>query len=193
MIRLTTVKMQTDGCMALMVFGEVVFMKKKMAALLLAFGVLAGCAPQGQQEPVSSQAGSSAAPEAQYEQVTLYLPNENADGMVEESAKIEVTDSAGKVEDMVQALVSGGALPEGTETLAVNWKDDCLSVDLNQAFADGIQNSGTAGETMILASLVNTLWAYYEPAELVLTVDGDPLETGHNIYDQPFTAPYTFE
>ena len=46
---------------------------------------------------------------------------------------------------------------------------------------------------MILASLVNTLWAYYEPAELVLTVDGDPLETGHNIYDQPFTAPYTFE
>ena len=26
-------------------------MKKKMAALLLAFGVLAGCAPQGQQEP----------------------------------------------------------------------------------------------------------------------------------------------
>ncbi len=167
-------------------------MKKKMAALLLAFGILAGCAPQGQQGSASSETGSGTAPEAQYEQVTLYLPNENADGMVEENAKIEVTDSAGKVEDMVQALVSSGALPEGTETLAVNWKDDCLSVDLNQAFADGIQNSGTAGETMILASLVNTLWAYYEPTELILTVDGNPLETGHNIYDQPFTEPYTF-
>lgn len=167
-------------------------MKKKMAALLLAFGMLAGCAPQGQKQPASSGAVSSAPPKAQYEQVTLYLPNENADGLVEESAKIEVTDSAGKVEDIVQALVSSGALPEGTETLAVNWKDDCLSVDLNQAFADGIQNSGTAGETMILASLVNTLWACYEPAELGLTVDGNPLETGHNIYEQPFTEPYSF-
>ena len=62
-----------------------VFYEKRWLHSLLAFGVLAGCAPQGQQEPVSSQAGSSAAPEAQYEQVTLYLPNENADGMVEES------------------------------------------------------------------------------------------------------------
>ena len=166
---------------------------KKTIALLLAFGLLAGCTPQGQDQPTSSGAASSQpAPQTQYEQVTLFLPNDNADGLVEQSARIEVTDPDGKAEDLVQALVSNGALPDGTETVSATWADGKLTVDLNTAFADGLMQSGTAGETMILASLVNTLWAYYEPTELVLTAGGKPLETGHNIYEEPFTGPYVF-
>ena len=174
---------------------------KKTIALLLALGLLAGCTPQGQAPSASGDASASSAV-TRYEQATLYLPNDNADGLVEESARIEVTDpdnKAGPAEDLVQALVSGGALPEGTEVRSVqlgkveDGTETKLTVDLNAGFADGLRQRGTAGETMILASLVNTLWAYYEPSEIVLTVGGNPLETGHNIYEEPFTGPYTFD
>lgn len=172
--------------------GEVVFMKKTIA-LLLAFGLLAGCTPQEPDSSASSGAASSQTAQAQYEQVTLFLPNDSADGLVEESASIEVTGSEEKAEELVQVLAANDALPDGTETVSVTWKDGKLTVDLNTAFADGLMQSGTAGETMILASLVNTLWAYYEPEELTLTANGKPLETGHNIYEEPFTGPYVFD
>ncbi len=59
------------------------------------------------------------------------------------------------VEELVQALVGEGALPAGSEVK--KWSSDeadppALKLDLNAAFADGILNQGTAGETLILAS-----------------------------------------
>lgn len=174
---------------------------KKMIALLLAAGLLAGCTPQGQDQPRSSGAVSSVPAPVQYEQVTLFLPNETAEGQTTKTVQIEQTEKPAV--ELVQALEIEGALPEGTEVLdvrqtksggSVDQQDRMqLSVDLNKAFEEGIQKTGTTGEAMILASLVNTLWAYYEPAEIVLTVEGQPLETGHNIYEKPFTEMYLFE
>ena len=57
------------------------------------------------------------------------------------------------------------------------------------AFAEGILNTGSTGETIVLGSLINTIWDYFKPASITLNVDGEPLETGHNIYDTPFTSP----
>ena len=40
---------------------------------------------------------------------------------------------------------------------------------------------------MLLGSLVNTMLTCYNAKTLTLTVDGAVLETGHNVYDTPFT------
>lgn len=161
-------------------------MKKRMMAALLALGLLAGCSPAAENPSGSEGAGST--PPAQYEQVTLWCPGENADSLEPKSVQIERTGDP--AEELVQALAAEGALPAGAEV--VKWSSDgdeppALTVDMNEAFAEGLLNQGTAGETMILASLVNTLWEYYEPASLILTADGRAIETGHNIYDAPFT------
>lgn len=177
---------------------------KKNLALLLALGLLAGCAPQ-QGKPAASGTVSGAASGAvsgaasgktQYEPVTLFVPNESADGLNEQTVQLQLADPENKngpAADLIEALVADGALPEGTELNAAVFKDGKLRIDLNQSFAQGLLQSGTAGETMILASLINTLWAYYSPDELTLTADGEPLETGHNIYDEPFVGPFTLD
>lgn len=163
-------------------------MKKRTFALFLALAMLAGCAPKNA-PPAGSV--SSSAPQIQYEQVVLYLPNDTADGLTERVVQVEQSDQMAAT--LVQTLEAEGALPEGSDVRKWSILDAtttfALKVDLNDEFAAGILQVGTAGETTMLASLINTLWAYYEPDGLVLTVDGKPLETGHNIYDEPFTAP----
>lgn len=177
-------------------------MKKRMIVLLLALGLLAGCtsqaAPGGdfsQEPPVQTDGAQAETPDEQtgYEQVTLYLPNDDADGLTEKTVQVAKSDDA--VVELVQALVSEGALPEGTEV--ASWSVEhtdppALTVDLNDAFAQAITRQGTAGETIIMAALVNTIWAYYEPASLTLTANGQTIVTGHNEYDQPFTSPMAF-
>lgn len=173
-------------------------MKKRIFALALTLGLLAGCAPN--ETPPTAEPEVPDAPSApdagavtQYEEVVLFLPSSNADGLDEKTVQIEESDETARA--LVQALETEGALPSGTDvkkwSLAAR-TPSVLSVDLNAAFAEGILQTGTAGELMMLSSLINTLWAYYEPDEIVLTADGNPVETGHNIYDQPFTAPLTF-
>ena len=175
-------------------------MKKQMTAALLSLGLLAGCAPAP--DPVesapsastSAAASASSSTQVTYEEVTLYVPNETADGLIEKTVQVEQTGAP--AEELVQALVGEGALPKGTAVGHWSSSSDtppAVTVDLNAAFAEGIPNQGTAGETMILASLVNTLWAYYTPSELTVTADGNPIETGHNVYDMPFTAPMTVQ
>lgn len=165
-------------------------MKKRTFALLLALGMLAGCTPK---EVPPSGSASGSVPQVQYEQVTIYLPNPEADGLNEKQVQVEKTDQMAAT--LVQTLEAEGTVPEGTDVRKWSLEKGApgtLKVDLNKAFAEGILNTGTAGETVIMASLVNTLWAYYQPNELILTADGKTIETGHNIYDQPFTAPITF-
>ena len=65
--------------------------------------------------------------------------------------------------------------------------DSQILLDVFQAFGDAAASTGTAGETMLLGSLVNTMLTYYNAETLTLTVDGAVLETGHNVYDTPFT------
>lgn len=172
-------------------------MKKRMIVLLLALSLLGGCtsqaAPGGDfsQETASSEQAEQK--QTEYEQVALYLPAEDADGLNEKTVQMEKTGDP--LAGLVQALTDEGALPEGTAVTSWSMEETdppALTVDLNDAFAKAIVSQGTAGETMIIASLVNTIWAYYEPASLTLTANGQTIVTGHNEYNQPFTSPMAF-
>lgn len=174
---------------------EVLSMKKKLLIAVLAFALLTGCAPQN--KPASSSEGSASsqiAPAPDMTTVTLAIPDDNAEYLKDETAQIPKQDDM--IAALVTALTQRGALPEGTEVLATTideTKPPVLAVDLNAAFGDAVSHTGTAGETMMLGSLINTLWNYYQPSSITLTVEDAPIETGHNIYDAPFEAPFLFD
>ncbi len=155
--------------------------RKIVAAMLcvcvLAFGIV-GCSQQQQKEEPEKM-----------ETVSLYLPDEQAE-LVEETKmeiKVKGDDIAGA---MIAALVEQGALPEGVAVKQFTQEEDTLTLDLNQAFADALMETGTAGETMMLAAVVDTFLVHYGAASLTLTAEGQTLETGHAIYDEPFTQVF---
>ena len=133
-------------------------------------------------------------------EAVLYLPNGDA------SAFETVTETTkASPQGLVDALIAHGALPECTEVLSFFLDDhgvetqegetvsytpgDTLTIelDLSQTFADAASSTGTAGETMLLGSLVNTMLEAYQADEVLLTCQGEVLETGHNVYDLPLT------
>lgn len=141
---------------------------------LIAFGAV-GCS----QKQTEQQ-------EKKTEVVTLYLPDEQAEYVEQTECEIIITeeDIAGA---LISALVEQGALPEGAAVKAFSKEENILKLDLNQVFADAVANSGTAGETMLMASVADTFLAYYGAESLTITAEGKPIETGHTIYDEPFT------
>ena len=199
----------------------------RLFALVLALGLLTGCGASPTAEPDDAPTKDSAAEkvptettedsaDAQQElaedeipaiavveetEVTLYLPNDNADGFETVTETVQANPQG-----IVDALIAHDALPEGvtvndfrmenngTETtegddaiVSYTPGDSQIFLDVSQAFGDAAATTGTAGETMLLGSLVNTMLTYYNAETLTLTVDGAVLETGHNVYDTPFT------
>lgn len=154
-------------------------MFKKIFAMMLCFCMIAfgavGCSQEQKDEP-----------EKKTETVTLYLPGEQAEYVEQTECEITIADEdvAGA---LIAALVEQGALPEGVAVKAFSKEEDALKLDLNQAFADAVSSSGSAGETMLMASVADTFLVYYGAASLTITAEGQPIETGHTIYDEPFT------
>lgn len=166
-------------------------MKKRILIALLALGLLAGCGPN------RTPAASSSDAESPYEEVVLFVPNDTADGLDEKNVQVEKTDTpAQEMDEIVQALIGENALPLGTEVKKVSissGENPKMAVDLNRRFADALLGQGSAGETVTMAALVNTIFTYYAPSELTLTAEGKPIETGHNIYEEAFTEPMTLD
>ncbi len=147
-------------------------MKRKpvlVLALLLVLSLLTSCAEEA----------ATASTE-----VVLYLPTTNATGLAGERAAIsgEVTPQV-----LIDALCAGGALPENIAVLAFSQEGSQLKLDLSASFGEALRSTGTAGERLYLGSLTDTLLAAYGAESLVLTCTGTPLETGHNVYDEPLT------
>ncbi|MCL1847603.1 MAG: GerMN domain-containing protein [Coriobacteriia bacterium] len=158
--------------------------------LLIAFALvltlaLSACDKTKPQETPKATTGTESESKTEVEAVSypvvLYFPNVQADGFV---AKAAMTD--GTAEDIVSLLVEKGVLPKGCAVVSFEVTSNVrCTVDMNAAYGQAVRTSGTTGEYVLVGSLVNTLLTYYDLKELVLTVEGEALETGHVIYDYP--------
>ncbi|WP_414838730.1 GerMN domain-containing protein [Carnobacterium sp. TMP28] len=73
----------------------------------------------------------------------------------------------------------GNVLSKNTKILSLYLnKDGYVYVDFSKELISEM-NAGTAFETMIIQSLVNTIGGYYNVNEVYLTVAGKPYSTGH--------------
>jgi len=114
--------------------------------------------------------------------VLIWSPDENAEGFVISAAEIPEISPAS-----LTAAMADRVLLDGSAITSLDDGDGTLRVDMNAAFAAQIRSMGTSGEYLYMGSLVNTLLDACGADSLVLTVEGEPLETGHEIYDYPLS------
>lgn len=156
-------------------------MLKRLLAALCACALavaIAGCsAPAAEQETEQAE---------QTKTVTLYLPDEQGEAVVPTQTEVSF-GGQDEAAALLAALVGEGVLPAEVAVGSLTQEEGNLTLDLNSAFAEALSASGSTGENMIMASVVDTYLAYYGAASLLITVDGGTLETGHAVYDEPFT------
>lgn len=131
---------------------------------------------------------SAVLPEASTVECMLVLANgEGITGVENKTVTVE-----NNAQDVMDALVENGVAPEGTRVNSAKVGGKTLKLDLSQEFGDAVERAGTAGEAMYMASVVDTFLVFYDCDQLVLTIDGQPLETGHQDYGQPLEM-YLFD
>lgn len=114
--------------------------------------------------------------------VTIYSPNEMADGFVTEDVQTaDVTESW-----VVEQLIAKGVIPGNVQALFCAETQEggvkSLDLDLNQAFSDFLQSLGSTGEYMVVGSVCNTFLDAYDCSQIRITVEGNSLATGHAEY-----------
>ena len=121
--------------------------------------------------------------ESQEEQLTLYLPNENADGWNVTKNQIEqITPDI-----IIGQLVGAGAIPDSVTVVSFGEdqgeKGLILKLDLSSNFAEGLLNMGTAGEYLTMGAVVNSFLDTYQADGIEITAGGNVIETGHTSFE----------
>lgn len=145
---------------------------KKLMAILLVCLFLAGCGAPSPAETV-----------AYTESLTLYLPDGNAEKLEPSTVMVPAVSEVTILEQLKWANV----LDEAVWINRFTRKDGVVSIDFIAAFSQQVNSMGTAGETMILGSVVNSFLTAFDADTVTITVDGEVLETGHNVYDFPLS------
>lgn len=180
-------------------------MKKRLLTIFCVFALLAGMTACGKDDSVSAGISSASstvisepeqsAPvsepiEPEVQSAVVYLPDENAENLIATEIEMQISseaDPAADISELVGALTAQNALPAGSAVLSVELGEP-VKLDMNAAFGTGMMSTGTTGEMLYLGALVNTVLEYTDAESVLLTVEGAPLETGHNIYDEPLRA-----
>lgn len=112
---------------------------------------------------------------------TIYTPNENADGFYDTVILIDTLTA----QNVADELIKENALNADVAVNFARMDGAQLMLDFNSAFRDQLLTYGTAGERMMIGSVVNTFLSAYGAETVFLTVDGGILESGHVVYDFP--------
>lgn len=151
---------------------------KKGIWILLICALLTACTRQPSAPP---QASTEATQEARLTAITLFLPNDNADSFEEVTAYVQQINA-----DAVMAvLMEAGVLEKDVAVNTESRQENQLTLDVNRAFQQQLCSYGTAGEQMLLGSVVNTFLRAYDVESVMITVEGETLESGHGVYDTP--------
>lgn len=117
------------------------------------------------------------------EQITLYLPNENADGWdVTQSEMEQITPDI-----IIGQLVGAGAIPDSVTVVSFgeDQKEDgvILKLDLSSNFVEGLLNMGSEGEYLTMGAVVNSFLDTYQADGIEITAGGNVIETGHTSFE----------
>ena len=163
---------------------------KKIIALLLCGLFLCGCTPEAvPTEPVTEPTAEpevqmATVPETQPEvfPITIYHGNANADGF--ETTEFEVEEVSTDV--LMAKLIEAGVLNEDVVLGGMKFQDGGIVLNFNDAFGNQLNTMGTAGERMMVGSVVNTFLTAFDKVDKVsILVSGQIFESGHVVYDEP--------
>lgn len=176
---------------------------------LLVCLLLAGCANSSEQAtttpvaPTNSMqqtqpngsvpaAGNTAESKHNSMQLTLYYASSDGIHLVPEVRSFPMSETPART--AVEALIDGTnkpqttkIFPQGTKLRQITIKDGIALVDFNGTILKG--NGGSATETLLVASLVNTLTEFPHIEKVRILVDGKKVDTlyGHLDLTEPLS------
>ena len=117
--------------------------------------------------------------------VRIYRSDANAEHFLAFGMQLDGTEiTADALNGAMDGLIFENGAAFNTVTAD---KDGHIRADLNDAFAAQVRSLGTSGEYFLVGGIVNTLLDAFDGTDVTLTVNGAPLESGHNIYDYALT------
>lgn len=148
--------------------------------------------PIGEMRPAALDSNGLPLP-GEMKTVTLYFGNANADKVVAEKREVEVLKGESLERVVFLELMKGpvtkglyAPIPKGTRLLSVKTKDGLCTLDLSSEFVDN-HPGGTAGESMTLNSIVNSLTELSGVKKVQFLIDGQIRTTyPHAVFDKPF-------
>lgn len=163
-----------------------------LAALLMAAGCDTDVPEDGKtpkkKPPVQTEQSKAAQP--QETQMKVYFANEDGTKLV---AKTQPKQTGDKYVAAVNALIAGtdaqdavSMIPKGTKLRAVTVKNGVAYVDFSKDLVKRF-GGGSAGEIMLVGSIVNTLTEFPEVKAVQILVEGEKVETiaGHMDTSEP--------
>lgn len=143
--------------------------------------------PEDSPEPApETSAEPEAAPEVSEEpsapalSVTLYKGDDNAEFVIPVECEIAEQSPQAIADKLVELGVFSAPVTANSFTVD---NSNVIHLDMGQDFAAQIFSSGTAGEHIMVGSLVNSFISVYEADAVLITVEGSTFESGHAIYD----------
>ena len=112
--------------------------------------------------------------------VTLYKGDDNAEFVIPVECEIAGQSPQAIADKLVELGVFSAPVTANSFTVD---NSNVIHLDMGQDFAAQIFSSGTAGEHIMVGSLVNSFISVYEADAVLITVDGNPFESGHAVYD----------
>lgn len=174
--------------------------KKIYAGLLLSVMVIAlfGCKKDDEDTTETTEATVSETTEStdtteitteeeiKDKEVTVYQGDDNAEGVEGEKIVLDTLTP----ENVAKALKDNKILDSDVKVLSMEETTDgdgkkLLTLDLSKEFLTQINNNGTTGEEITIASIVNTYLNAYEADRIQILVEGDTWSSGHVDYEEP--------
>lgn len=122
--------------------------------------------------------------------IRMFTPDDQLLGYTDEFVEFELETNAHLREHFEELFKEHGLLTDETQ---INYiyrnPDGAAYIDLSKEYISTM-NSGSAGEMMMIQSLVNTVGYYFQTDQVFLTVEDTPYQSGH-IYREPGSFFYT--
>lgn len=115
--------------------------------------------------------------------VVIYYGNMQADGFDQKEVEIDSLTA----ENILEQLAKVNVVSIDTEVNSFEQDGKSLKLDLSKGFSQYINMMGTSGEYIVIGGMVNTFLSAYEAEDILITVNGEVLETGHAVYENPLT------
>lgn len=154
------------------------FNKKSILCMVLAVSMVAssGCSKLGK--------GTTNAPQI-LQDMTVYFGDKNAEFIISRVEKVTSVDQDTILAKLKEKGVLGDDVLLNQVELKTEEGNQVLYLDFNEAFLQQLQSAGSAGERILMGSVVNTFLEGMKADQVVITVNGAAPETGDNVYDAP--------
>ncbi|MCM1088713.1 MAG: GerMN domain-containing protein [Muribaculaceae bacterium] len=121
-------------------------------------------------------------------EVVIYYGNGASDELKEELLYMEQITA----DELVDALIRHNIIPLGTKVNSFEEQESeegkMLFLDLSRTFQEYLRTMTGEGEQIIISSVVTTFLNAYDAEKIVITVDGDVLETDYAAYEEPLES-----